>query len=90
MSTVIGDRPASTEAALRPIGDVAAELGLEPDECEPYGKYKAKIRLEVLQRLARRPCRRYIDVTAITPTPLGEGKTVTAIGLGDCQIVNRR
>jgi formate--tetrahydrofolate ligase len=66
----------------RPIDEVAAELDLAPDEYEPYGRYKAKIDLAVLDRIGGRPRGRYIDVTAITPTPLGEGKTVTAIGLG--------
>jgi formate--tetrahydrofolate ligase len=68
-------------ATLRPIADVAAELGLSPDEIETYGPYKAKVKLEVLERLADRPDGREIVVTAITPTPLGEGKTTTVIGL---------
>ncbi len=67
---------------MRPIADVATELGIEPDELELYGNYKAKISLSVLDRLADRPQGRYIDVTAINPTPLGEGKTVTTVGLG--------
>jgi formate--tetrahydrofolate ligase len=67
---------------LRPILDVASELGLLPEEVEPYGRYKAKITLAVRDRLQDRPLGKYIDVTAITPTPLGEGKTVTSIGLG--------
>lgn len=71
------------QATIRPIADVAAELGIDPAEYEPYGRYKAKIDLNLLDRLAARPKGRYIDVTAITPTPLGEGKTVTAIGLGE-------
>ncbi|MHB1376362.1 MAG: formate--tetrahydrofolate ligase, partial [Candidatus Humimicrobiaceae bacterium] len=52
------------------------------DDLELYGKYKAKVKLEVLDRLKDRPNAKYVDVTAITPTPLGEGKTVTTIGLG--------
>jgi formyltetrahydrofolate synthetase len=67
---------------MRPIADVASEIGIEPDELELYGNYKAKISLSVLGRLADRPQGRYIDVTAINPTPLGEGKTVTTVGLG--------
>ncbi|MGQ9487697.1 MAG: formate--tetrahydrofolate ligase [Armatimonadota bacterium] len=66
-----------------PIRDVAKLLGLLDEELIPYGEYKAKIRLSVLQRLASRPEGRLILVTAITPTPAGEGKTVTTIGLGD-------
>lgn len=68
-------------AELKPIIEVAEELGLQPDEIELYGPYKAKVRLEVLERLKDRPNGKYIDVTAITPTPLGEGKTTTTIGL---------
>jgi formate--tetrahydrofolate ligase len=67
---------------MRPISEVATEIGIEPDELELYGNYKAKISLSVLDRLADRPQGRYIDVTAINPTPLGEGKTVTTVGLG--------
>ncbi len=69
-------------ATLRPIAEIAADLGLRDDEIELYGRYKAKIRLEVLERLRDRPNGKYIDVTAITPTPLGEGKTTTTVGLG--------
>ncbi len=56
-------------------------MGLEESELELYGDYKAKIKLEVLDRLADAPDGKYIDVTAITPTPLGEGKTTTTVGL---------
>lgn len=66
-----------------PVRDVAKLLGLLDEELIPYGEYKAKIRLSVLQRLASRSESRLILVTAITPTPAGEGKTVTTIGLGD-------
>jgi methylenetetrahydrofolate dehydrogenase (NADP+)/methenyltetrahydrofolate cyclohydrolase/formyltetrahydrofolate synthetase len=68
-------------ATLRPIVDVAHDLGLTEDDLDFYGKYKAKVHLDVLDRLADRPQGKYIDVTAITPTPLGEGKTVTTIGV---------
>ncbi len=68
-------------ARLRPIADIGSALGLLPDELELYGPHKAKVRLEVLDRLADRPDGRLIVVTAITPTPLGEGKTTTTIGL---------
>ena len=69
------------EAPLRPVAEIAAEMGLLPDEVELYGSYKAKIRLEVLDRLAARADGKEVVVTAITPTPLGEGKTTTTIGL---------
>ena len=68
-------------ATLRPILDVADELGLEHDEVEPYGRYKAKVDLSVIDRLADRPDAKLINVTAITPTPAGEGKTTTSVSL---------
>ena len=69
-------------AKMVPIMEIAQQMGLEEDEVELYGKYKAKVSLSALDRLQDRPTAKYIDVTAITPTPLGEGKTVTTIGLG--------
>jgi len=68
-------------ATLKPINQLGEELGLLPDELELYGPYKAKIKLDVLERLKDIPDGKYIDVTAITPTPLGEGKTTTTVGL---------
>ena len=68
-------------AQLKPITLIAQELGLLPEEVELYGEYKAKIRLSVLDRLKNVPDGKYVDVTAITPTPLGEGKTTTTVGL---------
>ena len=68
-------------AAMRPIADVAAEVGIEPDELELYGRYKAKVDLSILERLADRPDAKLINVTAITPTPAGEGKTTTSVSL---------
>jgi formate--tetrahydrofolate ligase len=65
----------------RPIAEIAAELGIADDELEPYGRHKAKVSLSILDRVAGRPAGTYVDVTSITPTPLGEGKTVTTIGL---------
>jgi formate--tetrahydrofolate ligase len=77
--------PSSLEIAqaaqLRPIGEIAAEAGLEPDEVDPYGRYKAKVALSVLDRLADRPDAKLVTVTAITPTKAGEGKTTTAVSL---------
>ncbi len=71
-------------APMRPIHDIAAErLGIEPGELEPYGHYKAKVSFDCLKRLETRPDGRLILVTAITPTPAGEGKTTTTVGLGD-------
>jgi formate--tetrahydrofolate ligase len=71
----------SREVKLIPITQIAKNLGICEDELELYGKYKAKVELSILKRLKDNPNGKYIDVTAITPTPLGEGKTVTTIGL---------
>jgi formate--tetrahydrofolate ligase len=82
MSTTM---PSSLEiaqaATLRPIGEVADELGLLHEEVEPYGRYKAKVDLSVIERLADRPDAKLINVTAITPTPAGRGKTTTSVSL---------
>ena len=68
-------------AKVKPIMEIARELGIDERYVELYGPYKAKIALEFLDVLKNKPIGKYIDVTAITPTPLGEGKTVTTIGL---------
>ena len=65
----------------RPIAEIAANAGLLPDELETYGRYKAKISLTALERLSDKPDGKLVLVTAITPTPAGEGKTTTSIGL---------
>jgi formate--tetrahydrofolate ligase len=78
---MLSDLEIAQRATLKPIAEIASAFRLEEDELEPYGKYKAKVTLSVLRRLAGRPNGKYIDVTALTPTPLGEGKTTTAIGL---------
>jgi formate--tetrahydrofolate ligase len=69
------------EARLRPIAEVAAEAGIEPDELEPFGAHRAKIDLSILERLSGRPDGRLVITTAITPTKAGEGKTTTSISL---------
>lgn len=68
-------------ATLRPILDVAASIGLDESLLDVHGKYIAKVNLEAIDHLAERPRAKYVVVTAITPTPLGEGKTTTTIGL---------
>ncbi len=68
-------------ATLRPILEISDELGLLPEEVEPYGRYKAKVGLGVIDRLSDRPDAKLINVTAITPTPAGEGKTTTSVSL---------
>jgi formyltetrahydrofolate synthetase len=69
------------EARLRPITEIAAAAGLEPGELDPYGQYKAKVSLSVLDRLADKPDAKLVCVTAITPTKFGEGKTTTSVSL---------
>jgi formate--tetrahydrofolate ligase len=81
MTKIPSDLEIAQAAKMKPIIEIAKGMGLEEDEIELYGKYKAKVSLEVLKRLEGEPNGKYIDVTAITPTPLGEGKTVTTIGL---------
>jgi len=77
------DLQIAQSAKLVHINQIAEEMGLDPHtDLEHYGKYIAKIPLETLQKLQSRPMGKYIDVTAITPTPLGEGKTTTTVGLG--------
>jgi len=73
---------------MRPIADVAGDLDLVLEELIPYGRFKAKIALSVLERLKNRTLGKYILVTAMNPTPFGEGKTVTSIGLamGLCRL----
>jgi formate--tetrahydrofolate ligase len=77
--------PSSLEIAqnaiLRPIDELAASVGLHPEEVDLYGRFKAKIDLSVLDRLAASPDAKLIDVTAITPTKAGEGKTTTSVSL---------
>jgi len=79
---VLSDIEISQKAKLKQIREIAEAAGILDDELELYGNVKAKVNLSILDRLKGRPDGKYIDVTAITPTPLGEGKTVTTIGLG--------
>ena len=74
MTTMLSSLEIAQAATLRPIGDVADELGLLHEEVEPYGRYKAKVDLSVIERLADRPDAKLINVTAITPTPAGEAR----------------
>jgi len=68
-------------ATVRPIVEIAEMIGLEEEDLILFGKNKAKVHLDVLKKLEGRPRGKYVDVTAITPTPLGEGKTTTSVGL---------
>ncbi|MCA9884056.1 MAG: formate--tetrahydrofolate ligase [Anaerolineae bacterium] len=80
---MLSDLDIAKQAKLAPLADIAAQLGLTPDDYDHYGSpYVAKLRLNVLDRLKGASPAKYIDVTAITPTPLGEGKSTTVVGLG--------
>ena len=80
--TFPSDLEIARSVSPRPISDVARDLGLADDEIEPYGRTKAKVTLEGIHRLeSERPRGKYVVVTAITPTPLGEGKSTTTVGL---------
>ena len=78
---VPSDLDIAQAADVKPIMEIADKLGLSEDDLILHGKYKAKVHLDTLKKLADRPQGKYIDVTAITPTPLGEGKTTTTVGL---------
>jgi len=69
-------------ATLKPITDIAEEIGIPPWLVQPYGENVAKIDLRAIEALAQQPRAKYVVVTAVTPTPLGEGKTTTTVGLG--------
>ena len=81
LTPVPSDIEIAQACKLKPITVIAEEVGLKESELEFYGPYKAKVLLEVRDRLAKRPNGKYIDVTAITPTPLGEGKSTTMVGV---------
>ena len=82
LTPVPSDIDIAQAGKLKPILQIAEEAGLRASDLELYGQYKAKVHLDVRDRLARRKNGKYIVVTAITPTPLGEGKTTTLVGLG--------
>jgi formate--tetrahydrofolate ligase len=76
------DLEIARSAKLKPIDDIASEIGLGPHLLETYGEQVAKVKLEAIEELATAPKAKYVVVTAVTPTPLGEGKTTTTVGLG--------
>lgn len=76
------DLAIAKKASLKPLKDIAAQMGIQEDHLEYYGKHLAKISLEATKALKDKPKAKYVVVTAITPTPLGEGKTTTTVGLG--------
>src|SRR3977135_2263343 len=79
-------------AKKRPIMDIAREkLGIAPENLEPYGHYKAKVSMDYIKSLQAKPNGKLILVTAITPTPAGEGKTTTTVGLTDAlKLIGKR
>lgn len=81
MKVVPSDLEIAQSHKMLPIAQLAASIGLDEDDIDLYGKYKAKINLDVIRKNNDKPLGKLIDITAITPTPLGEGKTVTTIGL---------
>src|SRR5579875_858307 len=70
-------------ATLRPIAEIAARAGIPAEALEPYGRHKAKISLDFIRAAERRPQGKLVLVTGISPTPPGEGKTTTTVGLAD-------
>jgi len=80
-SPVPSDLEIAQEATCEPVLTVAERVGLKESDLDLYGRFKAKVHLDVRDRLKDKRLGKYIDVTAITPTPLGEGKTTTTVGL---------
>ena len=80
---MLSDIEIAQKATMKPISQIAAGLGIPDDALDPYGRYKAKVSLEYVDSLNDRPDGKLILVTAISPTPAGEGKTTTTVGLGD-------
>jgi formate--tetrahydrofolate ligase len=76
------DLEIARKAMLKPLDDIAGEIGIGPNLLEPYGESVMKIKLAAIEELADAPPAKYVVVTAVTPTPLGEGKTTTTVGLG--------
>ena len=76
------DLEIARKAELKPLTDIAKESGIPEKSLELYGEGAAKIKLEAIDAMADKPKAKYVVVTAITPTPLGEGKTTTTVGLG--------
>src|SRR3712207_3367257 len=82
MQTFPSDLEIARQAKLEALPEIAAGMGIGEHLLEPYGDSVAKIKLEAIEELEDRPLAKYVVVSAITPTPLGEGKTTTTVGLG--------
>lgn len=89
---MLSDLEIAQRATLKPIHEIAEQMQLSPDDFDLYGSpYIGKLRLDVLEKVKNRPSGKYIDVSAITPTPLGEGKSTTLIGLGEAmKLIGKR
>src|SRR3989304_3978872 len=80
---MLSDLEIAQKAKLKHVHEIADMMGLTPDDLDIYGSpYVAKFRIDVLEKIKDRPDGHYVDVTAIPPTPFGEGKSTTAVGLG--------
>src|SRR6188472_2801017 len=80
--TLLPDLQIARTASLKPLDGIAAAMGIGSHLLEAYGEHVAKIKLSAIDELADRPKAKYVVVSAVTPTPLGEGKTTTTVGLG--------
>ena len=87
---MLSDIEIASAAKMLPIDQIAQSLGVLPEELEPYGRYKAKLAESIYKRLADRENGKLILVTAINPTPAGEGKTTTTVGLGEAMPQHRQ
>ena len=84
---MLSDIEIARSAKMKPIMEIAADLGIQPEDVEPYGHYKAKLSENLYKKLESKPDGKLVLVTAINPTPAGEGKTTVSVGLG--QAMNR-
>src|SRR5260221_11134086 len=80
---MLSDIDIAQKAKMKPIGEIAAKLGIPASAISPYGHYKAKISLDYVNSLQGKPDGKLVLVTAISPTPAGEGKTTTTVGPAD-------
>src|SRR5688572_982551 len=89
---MLSDLEIAQKASLKPISEIAEQMDLSTDDFDLYGSpYIGKLRLDVLEKVKTRRSGKYIDVSAITPTPLGEGKSTTLIGLGEAmKLIGKR
>ncbi len=88
---MLSDLEIAQAATAKHIEEIASALGIDRVDLDLHGDYKAKVKLDVIAKNSKKPDAKYIGVTAVTPTPLGEGKTVTTIGLSQAlQYIGKR